>query len=233
MTESVHSYLLTHQVRLNFILKKIQEIALNKKLMILDVGCYPYHIGKALETLGHFVYGISSKHEPVKKENVAILNIEKDEFPYKDDFFDLVLFNEVIEHLSQSPVIPLKEIYRVTKKEGYLMVTTPNIVRSINRLKLFLGKTIMYPLDVFFENEGRGNNIYHRHNREYTLDEVLELLTKTSWKIIENQTFISYTPFRKRVNPDTWWLGVGKFINYLLMLAIPSFRDTIFIFGKK
>ena len=59
------------------------------------------------------------------------------------------------------------------------------------------------------------------------------LLTKTSCEIEEMSYFISYTPFRKRIIPDPWFLFSGKFINYLLMLIIPSFRDTLFILGKK
>lgn len=232
-TQEERSYFWTHEIRYGFILEHIQKIAKGKKLIILDIGCFPYHVGKALELLGHKIYGISSYHEPIKQKNIAILNIEKDKFPYENHFFDMVLFNEVIEHLPQSPVVPLKEIHRVTKKDGQIMITTPNITCSINRVKAMLGKSIMYPIDVFFEENGRGNNIYHRHNREYTLSELGILLKKTSWKIEEKRYFISYTPFRKRIIPDPWFLFFGKLINYLLMVIIPSLRDTLFILGSK
>src|SRR3989344_2278338 len=99
------AYFWTHSVRYLETIKRIQNIAGEKKLIILDIGCFPYHVGKALEILGHTVYGIASYHEKVKNKNIAILNIEKEKFPYKDNFFDLVLFNEVIEHLPQSPVL--------------------------------------------------------------------------------------------------------------------------------
>lgn len=226
-------YFWTHEDRYHFILEQIEGTAKEKKLRILDIGCFPYHIGKALELLGHEVFGISSYHEPIKQKNIAILNVEKDKFPYENNSFDMVLLNEVVEHLPQSPVISLKEIHRVTKKGGYIMITTPNISRSINRVKAMLGKSIMYSIDVFFEEDGRGNNIYHRHNREYTLSELETLVAKTSWKIEKKSYFTSYTPFRKRTVPDPWFLFFGKFINYLLMCAIPFLRDTLFILGKK
>jgi len=233
LKQEERSYFFTHEARYQFILKQIQKNIKEKKLRVLDIGCFPYHIGKTLELLGHEVYGISSYHEPIKQKNIAILNIEKDKFPYANNFFDMVLFNEVIEHLPQSPVVSLKEIHRVTKKDGHIMITTPNITRSINRAKLLFGKTIMFPLDVYFKEDGKGNNIYHRHNREYTLYELEILLAKTLWKIEEKRYFISYTPFRKRTIPDPWFMFLGKFINYLLMLIIPSFRDTLFILGSK
>ena len=226
-------YFWTHEVRYHIILSTVEKLAGGQKLRILDIGCFPYHIGYALELLGYDVYGISSYHEPIKNKNIEVLNIEKETFPYKNNFFDMVLCNEVLEHLPQSPLVPLQEMLRVLKKGVRLMITTPNITRSINRAKLLLGKNIMYPIDVFFENNGQGNNIYHRHNREYTLDELLELFKKTSFSVTQKNYFISYTPFRKRKIPDNWFIFVGKFLNYLLMLAAPSLRDTLLVIGEK
>ena len=230
---SEKEYFWTHQVRYAVILKHIEKLSRGKKLRILDIGCFPYHIGAALEALGHDVYGIASEHEPVKKKNVKVLNIETQQFPFDNNFFDMVLCNEVIEHLVQSPLIPLREIYRVTKKGGYLMVTTPNIARSINRTKLLLGKTIMFPFSVYFENDGKGNNIYHRHNREFTLNELRTLFTETSWNIEKSGYFISYTPFRKRLEPDSFPVFLAKLANYWLMLLFPFLQDTLIVVGKK
>lgn len=227
------SYFLTHNVRYKFIIKNVQKLSFGKKLKILDIGCFPYHIGKILEDLGHEVYGISSYHEQIKRENIKILNIDKEKLPFDNNFFDLVLFNEVLEHLVQSPMPVLNEIYRVTKKDGFFMLTTPNISRSINKFKLLFGKTIMYPIDVFFEERGRGNNIYHRHNREYTLEELKFLLKNTNWHIEKSKYFVSYSPFRKRLKPDKFLLFVVKLLNYILMLSLPSLRDTLFVIGKK
>lgn len=227
------SYLLIHQIRYLFILNKIISLAEGKKLRILDVGCFPYHIGESLEKLGHTVYGIASEHEPIDNPNIAVVNIETEQFPFKSNFFDMVLCNEVVEHLPQSPIPPLRELHRVTKKEGLLMVTTPNITRSINRGKLLLGKNIMYPIEVFLENNGKGNTIYHRHNREYTLDELTTLIQKSSWTIKETGRTISYTPFREKIHPDPVLLFLGKLLNYWCMLLVPSLRDTLFVIGKK
>lgn len=227
------SYFLIHQVRYRFILNKVQSIAKEKKLRILDVGCFPYHIGKALEELGHNVYGIASQHEPITNKNISIINIEKENFPYNNNFFDIVLFNEVIEHLPQSPIPSLREIYRVSKKGAFIMITTPNITRSINRIMMLFGKNVMYPISVFLEDNGKGGNRYHRHNREYILPELMSIITAESWQIYEANKTISYTPFREKLIPDSPLIHVGKIINYLLMIIFPSLRDTIFVIGKK
>lgn len=232
--EEEHGYFLTHYDRYRFTLEKITEIAQGKKLTILDVGCYPYHVGKVLEELGHDVWGICSPHEKVDHKNIRTLDIENEKIPFKEDFFDLVLFNEILEHLPYSVLPPLREAYRVAKQNGYIILTTPNIARSINRVKLgILGKTIMYPIDVFYENNEKGNVIYHRHNREYTLEEVGTLLTHVGFKASEKRYFIAYSPFRKRKIRDSFYLFIIKYSNYLLMRLFPFLQDTLFIIGKK
>lgn len=218
-------YFLTHSTRYKFIINRIKEISKGKRLKILDIGCFPYHVGKMLEDLEHEVYGISSYHEPIKKKNIKILNIEKEKLPFENNFFDLVLLNEVLEHLVDSPLILFNEIHRVTKKDGYFMLTTPNITRSINRVKLLFGKTIMYAIEQ--------TNIYHRHNREFTLKELVFLFKKIGWKIEKAKYFISYTPFRKRINADPFLLFLIKFFNYILMIILPFLKDTLFILAKK
>lgn len=217
-------YYLIHEARYKRILKEIHKIS-KSHLRILDVGCYPYHLGAALEKLGHDVWGISSTHEPIKNKKVAILNIETDPFPYKDNFFDLVICSEVLEHLPHSPLPALKEMYRVTKPSGHVLLTTPNILGSIHLLLRLFGRA---PLTG--EN---AKNIYHRHNHEYTLRELSRIVTRAGWTVTRAKHFISYHPFRKRNRTDNPLLWTGKFANFLAMSAVPPLRDTLLIIGKK
>jgi 2-polyprenyl-3-methyl-5-hydroxy-6-metoxy-1,4-benzoquinol methylase len=226
-------YFLIHEARYRYILKKIRELANNRKLKILDVGCYPYHLSAALEKMGHNVWGISSTHEPIKNKKVAILNIEIDPFPYKDNTFDLVLCSEIIEHLPHSPMPALREMYRVAKPAGHVLITTPNISRSINQGKMLLGRAPTYPISAFLENEGKGSNLYHRHNREFTLRELKTLVGTAGWTITKATHCISYHPFRKRNRTDNPLLWTGKFANFLAMSAVPRLRDTLLVIGKK
>ena len=231
-------YFLIHEARYTRLLKEIEALrrtqGQNAQLLrILDVGCYPYHLGAALEKLGHEVWGISSTHEPMKHDRVAILNIETDPFPYKDGTFDLVLCSEVIEHLPQSPIPAIREMYRVTKTGGHVLITTPNIVRSINLGKMLFGRSPSYPISAFLENEGKGSPLYHRHNREFTLSELTTIVTEAGWTVTKATHFISYHPFRRRNRHDNPLLWIGKFANFLAMLAIPHLRDTLLVIGEK
>jgi 2-polyprenyl-3-methyl-5-hydroxy-6-metoxy-1,4-benzoquinol methylase len=229
-------YFLIHEARYKHILEQINQLTIDnetKPLKILDVGCFPYHLGAALEFMGFEVYGISSTHEPIKQKNITTCNIESDKFPYKDNYFDIVLCSEVLEHLPQSPLHAIHEMYRVLKPQGYVLITAPNIARSINRLKLLLGKTVSYPLFHVIENEGKGTNIYHRHNREYTLHELTTLLSHAKFSVELAQHFVSYTPFRRRVIPDRLIVKSGKVANYILMSLWATLRDTLLVVGEK
>lgn len=218
-------YFLIHEARYAFIINKIQRLAGNKKLKILDVGCFPFDLGAALEKLGHEVWGISSPHEPMKQKNVSILNIEKDPFPYKNNIFDLVICSEVLEHLSRSPLPALKEMYRVAKPSGHVLITTPNINGSIHTILRFLGRETLAA-------EGNANT-YHHHNHEYTLRELSGIIRQAGWKITTAVHFISYHPFRRRNRHDNPILWTGKFINFIAMLAFARLRDTLLVIGQK
>jgi len=230
-----HEYFLIHSARYQRILEEITLLTQNnnKKLRILDVGCYPYHLGAALELMGHDVYGIASSHEPIHSPKIKVCNIETDKFPFKDNFFDLVIFTEVLEHLPQSPTLAIRQMQRVTKTQGKLLITTPNIARSINRGKLLLGKSVTYPLSQAMENNGKGSIIYHRHNREYTLSELVSIVKHAGWNIQNASYFVSYTPTRRRARPDSLPMKLGKWANYLLMLGVPSLADTLLVIGSK
>lgn len=55
--------------------------------------------------------------------NLIVQSIEK-KTPFQSEFFDGVVMNEVLEHL-WFDVFALNEIYRITKKNGTLVVTVP------------------------------------------------------------------------------------------------------------
>lgn len=232
-TKNEREYFLIHEERYKKILSYLSHLGNLSHLKVLDVGCYPYHLGAALELMGCDVYGIASEHEPIKNSKIKICNIETDKFPFDDNFFDIVVCTEVLEHLPHSPALALREMRRVTAPRGILLLTTPNIARSINRAKLLAGISVSYPLSQLLENDGKGSNLYHRHNREYTLKELTTLLIHEHWNVETATHFVSYTPFRRRVKPDPLWLKSGKIINYVLMMAMSGLRDTLLVIAYK
>lgn len=221
--DSDNTYYLIHEARYKRILREIREIG-GDKLKVLDVGCYPYHLGAALEKLGHEVWGISSPHEPMKQKRVAIVNIETDPFPYKDNMFDLVLCSEVLEHLPHSPMPAIRQMYRVTRPGGHLIITTPNISDTTHLLFRLLGH---------IPSGEQTTNVYHRHNHEYTLRELAGKVQSAGWTLTKATWFIGYPPFRRRNRTDPPLLWLGKFANFLVMSALSPLRDTLLVIGLK
>ena len=89
-----------------------------------------------LETLSDnkksFGVDISMKQINYAKKNYENKNhrffyIKKNIIPFKKNFFDVITNLQLIEHLTIEDNIKLmKETYRVLKKEGKLIITTPN-----------------------------------------------------------------------------------------------------------
>src|SRR5258708_38834800 len=80
-TKQELEYFYIHQDRYKFVLQKIINLNLPLGAKILDIGCFPPHMFYVLQELGFEVWGIASKHEPVKLKNVVSINIETDMIP--------------------------------------------------------------------------------------------------------------------------------------------------------
>jgi glycosyltransferase involved in cell wall biosynthesis/SAM-dependent methyltransferase len=112
-------------------------------------------------------------------------NIEEEPFPYMDESFDVVLFCEIIEHLLSDPVHALIEIRRILKPGGVVVLTTPNVARLDNVRKIISGENIYDPYS--------GHGPYGRHNREYTQEDLFNLLSANGFTV--------RTLFTANVNP--------------------------------
>jgi len=62
------------------------------------------------------------------------VNLNNESLPYPDNSFDIVTCSEVVEHLENYRRL-ISEIYRVTKKDGLVVLTTPNVINLKSRVK--------------------------------------------------------------------------------------------------
>lgn len=140
----VHRDYLAHCLRYSFFLRMVK-----RGINILDIGAGRGNILKGLysnklkpnlyvaldvkqkkiEKLMNFktnfpVVGIVGD---IRKHKIQWIDYKKKEFAKSDNIFDLVACFEVIEHF-EPKYLPhvLKEIYRVLKPGGYLLLSTPN-----------------------------------------------------------------------------------------------------------
>jgi SAM-dependent methyltransferase len=104
-----------------------------------------------------------------------LFNMEAERFPFDDDSFDIVLFCEIIEHLVADPLGAIREIKRVLRPNGVLILTTPNVNRLENVVKMVAGVNVFDPYSAY--------GLYGRHSREYNKHELHLLLTYAGFEI--------------------------------------------------
>jgi len=215
-----------HVNRYAYLLTQIAKLGLKPSAKILDIGCYPPHLFTLLKSQSFSLFGLSSPHEPVNLPQIKTCNLETKPLPYSKNTFDLIIFTEVLEHLSVHPSQILCQLKTILKKDGHLLLTTPNVLRSQNLFSLIFGKNIYFPLFQLNQNPN------HRHQREYSSKELIKLFKTLNFKIIKSDFFISYSPFRAKNKKDSLFLKVIKTINYIFMLIFPVRRDNLFFLLK-
>jgi SAM-dependent methyltransferase len=107
------------------------------------------------------------EHHELRFVNV---NIEEHALPFEADAFDVVLYCEVLEHMTNDPWRTLIEVKRVLRSGGLLVLTTPNATRLENIARLVANENMYDPYSAY--------GPYGRHNREYTQAELLRLLER-------------------------------------------------------
>jgi SAM-dependent methyltransferase len=110
-----------------FLYKNLKEIVkkynLSENKKILDVGCgvKPYkELFKNCEYIGIDIEGGGHKDE----YKIVDLYFDGKNIPFENETFDVVLSTQVLEHTYDFDYL-LKEMIRVLRKDGHLLITTP------------------------------------------------------------------------------------------------------------
>jgi len=103
---------------------------------VLDVGCFGFAVKRDGDSLGRTDLqhaGIDySPVEPPQNFEYRICDLNKDQFPFPDDTFDVVVASHVIEHM-QDPVAFFRELARVTKCGGKIFIEAPSEQSALRR----------------------------------------------------------------------------------------------------
>jgi SAM-dependent methyltransferase len=220
-------YLYDSWTRMQLVLEWMQYLQQQGVRKVLELGSNPYFLTLLLKK--HFDFELNlanffndARLQSREKQTIdnglerhdmeySHFNVEQESFPYEAHSFDCVIFCEILEHLLLDPDFTLEEIHRILKPSGYVVVTTPNAARLSNLVKLVRGKNI------YADYSPHG--IYGRHNREYTFNEVAELLKRHSFEIVRSEVRNIYphplkTRILQKLRPQTWY-------------------EHIFVLGKK
>jgi SAM-dependent methyltransferase len=132
------------------------------------------YFGESLEN-SQYVHAATLDGKPIEFP-YSHFNIEVDPFPYEDKSLDCVLFCEILEHLLIDPDRAVGEMARIVRPGGFLVISTPNATRLTKLYFMALGRNVYD----WYSPYGP----YGRHNREYTLSEVIELMGRHGFEAV-------------------------------------------------
>ncbi|MEM4553782.1 MAG: class I SAM-dependent methyltransferase [Ignisphaera sp.] len=208
---------------------------------VVDLGASPFIVSCALARLGYRVTTVD--YDPAEYSTIASAcglktvraDLERDKLDLADGSMDCAVFTEVLEHLNPHHVEhTMSEVSRFLKPGGKLILTTPNIASLFRRLRLLLGVQPQY--------------VTHVH--EYTKKEVVELLERYGFRVLEARysevndlTFVdagpgeylklkSYLDLLKLAVRRPTKLNMLRALAYPLVKAVPSLIMLIVVVAK-
>ena len=190
----------------------VKELIRNNRCKVLDAGCGD---GSLLEPLckSQECYGVDVSEAQLKKAQTKgiktfRLDLESERLPFADDFFDLVICSETIEHLLDADNL-LQEIHRTVRLGGTFILTFPNVNQPISWL-----------MQILFDLPPRYSARYKSpHVRDYTLRIIKNVLVNFGFEISDVTGTYIY-PSEDRVSQ---WLA----------RSFPRLAEKIIVVSKK
>ena len=124
-----------------------EALTVPKGIAVLDAPCGDGSLAATLRQAGYDAHGVDIDRTAAALLGSAYHDADlNDRLPFADASFDVVLSIEGIEHL-EDRFAYLRELHRILKPQGTLILTTPNIVGLRSRVRFF------------------GSGFYHRDSR--------------------------------------------------------------------
>lgn len=189
---------------------KYSEKIKNKR--VLDVGC---GLGNYTSLFSHDrndVIGldIGDFRLPQFSNSFKFVKYDGEKMPFRDNFFDVIVSFDVIEHIKNDLQF-VKEIKRILKLRGKLLVVTPNRTRLAAILLRLIGKRYKFPF-VGQETGFCGKSV---HFREYTARELKSLFLKAGFEKVSIECF--WFGLRGRVGIGTGHVPIKSMSQYLFL----------------
>ena len=131
---------------------KVAKWSGKRSARVLDIGCGAGDRLDVFRSMRFETYGVeTSDSADYAKERLKLNVIKGDLFSarFPDDFFDLVTLYNVLEH-THDPVRICKEIQRILKKDGVLIIQVPN--KDCLQFKIFKERWAAFdvPRDLYY-----------------------------------------------------------------------------------
>ncbi|MFN0110847.1 MAG: class I SAM-dependent methyltransferase [Blastocatellia bacterium] len=194
------------------------EKLLQPEMAWLDVGCgrqlVPKWMGKQpeiesrLKSLAGLLAGVDPDFAALTDNRSchALLQADSVSLPFADDSFDLVTSNMVFEHVAE-PLQSLKEIRRVLKPGGRLIVLTPNWLDIVSLVASAVPNR-WHPALVSRVETRNQSDVYPTHfrfNRPGTVESILREVgfNQCCIELVEHPDAYSHVPIVARIE-NSW-----------------------------
>lgn len=123
------------------VLQRVRALDMPRGAKVLDAPCGDGEVSLALAKLGFEVSAVDMVDELLPEARAAlggrfrVADMTRS-LPWPDASFDLILCVEGIEHLEDAFAF-LREMHRLLKPGGILLVSTPNIISLRSRMRFF------------------------------------------------------------------------------------------------
>jgi SAM-dependent methyltransferase len=127
-------------------IEKLLRTVEDRDPVLLDVGCWDGEFTMRCASLlgASRVLGVEIYEEPARAAEargieVARVDLESQHFPWDDESVDVVICNQVLEHL-KNIWLPMSEMHRVLRPGGHAVLSVPNLSSLHNRVLLSIGR---------------------------------------------------------------------------------------------
>ncbi len=233
--------------KLNFIIKEIIRKNSSDKIVIVDIGSGNGYLMKYIrdnndKNIKFEFIGID-KYVTKKSFDFQLINEDVEEkISLPDQFADIIIGAEIIEHISNTDGF-IEEVYRILKKDGNAIITTPNLSSYFNRFLLLFGYQ-PYHSEVSNRESGFGLGLVYKvlgrsrhgnktagHLRMFTLRALRDFIEFYGFKIVKYYP-VYFSSFRKDNNRKIvikTFFALDKMISSLF----PSLATGLIVHFKK
>jgi len=160
---------------------------------LLDIGCYNGSFSGYLHGIKYVGVDVNSEAvKGAKRKKIDVVLASCDFLPFRSGSFGACSMIEVIEHF-YFPSKAIREVHRILKPKGKLILTTPNLANFIDRVNLLMGLNIIPGLE------------QSQHIRFFTWKSLNSFLARHGFKLEWRKTHFLPFPLKRITDRYPMW----------------------------